>query len=190
MGCFQVFEDHEGIEADILRRLAGLGGRPEAAPAGAGTPGRQRRQLWLRPPQHPHHLQPDRGPALGGPPAGAGHRPGAGGGAAGVPLAALSRGLPPGGAGGGRGPSAAWDPSGTDLLPAPVKISAPLLDKPTCPVYNQNTPPPGGVIAVDFSLQGRQSRPSGNSPLCSEFAPHSRRGAQRPSWAEQTEITR
>ena len=34
MGCFQVFEDHEGIEADILRRLAGLGGRPEARSAG------------------------------------------------------------------------------------------------------------------------------------------------------------
>lgn len=33
MGCFQVFEDHEGIEADILRRLAGLGGRPEARSA-------------------------------------------------------------------------------------------------------------------------------------------------------------
>ena len=34
MGCFQVFEDHEGIEADILRRLSGLGGRPEARSAG------------------------------------------------------------------------------------------------------------------------------------------------------------
>ena len=34
MGCFQVFEDYEGIEADILRRLAGLGGRPEARSAG------------------------------------------------------------------------------------------------------------------------------------------------------------
>ena len=156
MGCFQVFEDHEGIEADILRRLAGLGGRPEArsagqrpallvvspraalrgpiaaacrtallprgsAPARAGTPGRQRRQLWRRPPQHPHHLQPDRGPALGGPSAGAGHRPGTGGGAAGVPLASLSRGLPPGGAGSGRGPSAAGDPPGAARRPLPVK---------------------------------------------------------------------
>ena len=34
MGCFQVFEDHEGIEADIRRRLAGLGGGPEARSSG------------------------------------------------------------------------------------------------------------------------------------------------------------
>ena len=34
MGCFQVFEDHEGIEADLLRRLAVLGGRLEARSAG------------------------------------------------------------------------------------------------------------------------------------------------------------
>ena len=128
MGCFQVFEDHEGIEADILRRLAGLGGRPEARSAGQRPallvvspappsavpsqppaappccPGIRPCQSWnSRPPapsamaqapQHPHHLQPDRGPALGGPSAGAGHRPGTGGGAAGVPLASLSWGLP------------------------------------------------------------------------------------------------
>ena len=34
MGWFQVFEDHEGIEADLLRRLAVLGGRLEARSAG------------------------------------------------------------------------------------------------------------------------------------------------------------
>ena len=159
MGCFQVFEDHEGIEADLLRRLAVLGGRLEArsagqrpallvlpprrsprphrsrlphrpaargsAPAGAGAPGSQRRQLWCRPPQHPHYLQPDRRPAVDGPPAGTGHRSGAGGGAAGVPLAALSRLPTPGGPGSGRSPSAAGGPPGTALLPPPIK-SRPL----------------------------------------------------------------
>lgn len=38
MGCFQVFEDHEGIEADLLRRLAVLGGRLEAALPVSGRP--------------------------------------------------------------------------------------------------------------------------------------------------------
>lgn len=156
MGCFQVFEDHEGIEADILRRLAGLGGRPEARSAGQrpallvvspraalrGPIAAACRTALLPgdPPLPELELQAasavsyGAGPrntltissrtvdlALGGPSAGAGHRPGTGGGAAGVPLASLSRGLPPGGAGSGRGPSAAGDPPGAARRPLPVK---------------------------------------------------------------------
>ena len=95
MGCFQVFEDHEGNGGGPAPPAAVLGGRLEARsagsaarpagglppplsrgpiaaacrtallpgirpPAGAGAPGSQRRQLWCRPPQHPHYLQPDR----------------------------------------------------------------------------------------------------------------------------------
>lgn len=157
MGCFQVFEDHEGIEADILRRLAGLGGRPEARSAGqrpallvvspraalrgpiaaacrtALLPGDpplpelelqagQRRQLWRRPPQHPHHLQPDRGPALGGPSAGAGHRPGTGGGAAGVPLGVSLPGPPPRRRWQWPGPFCCWGSPRSSSPPPPSKI--------------------------------------------------------------------
>lgn len=156
MGCFQVFEDHEGIEADILRRLAGLGGRPEARSAGQrpallvvspraalrGPIAAACRTALLPgdPPLPELELQAasavsyGAGPRntltissrtvdrlWGGPSAGAGHRPGTGGGAAGVPLASLSRGLPPGGAGSGRGPSAAGDPPGAARRPLPVK---------------------------------------------------------------------
>lgn len=60
MGCFQVFEDHEGIEADILRRLAGLGGqaggplcRSAARPAGGLPPRRPPRSHRSRLPHRP-----------------------------------------------------------------------------------------------------------------------------------------
>lgn len=56
MGCFQVFEDHEGIEADIRRRLAGLGGGPEARSSG------QRPLCWWSPPAPPSGA-PSRPPA-------------------------------------------------------------------------------------------------------------------------------
>ena len=72
MGCFQVFEDHEGIEADILRRLAGLGGRPEARSAG------QRPALLVvspqrRPPRSHRSRLPHRPAARGSAPARAGN---------------------------------------------------------------------------------------------------------------------
>ena len=116
MGCFQVFEDHEGIEADLLRsaRCSGrqAGGplcRSAARPAGGlppaplsaapsqppaappllpGDPPLPELELQAAsavsygagPRNTPHYLQPDRRPAVGCPPAGTGHRSGAGGG--------------------------------------------------------------------------------------------------------------
>ena len=64
MGCFQVFEDHEGIEADILRRLAGLGGRPDLPVSGP--------PCWWSPPAPPSAV-PSQPPAA--PPCCPGIRP-------------------------------------------------------------------------------------------------------------------
>ena len=69
------------------------------------------------PKKHPHSVQPGGAEAVAGPPAGAGHHPGPGGGPAGVPLDVGPRRLPPVRPGGGGSPPPAGRPAGPALRP-------------------------------------------------------------------------
>lgn len=105
------------------RPNAPLGGRvPHRAaawgcPGGAlAAPGGQRRQLWPRSPGYPDPVQPGGRSAVAGPAAGGGHRPGPGGGAAGVSLSLHSGPAYSGRPGGGRGSAFAGSSPGASEL--------------------------------------------------------------------------
>ncbi len=217
MGCFQVFEDHEGIEADLLRPgplFWAAGWRP--APPVSGPP------CWWSPPA-PLSAAPSQPPAA--PPCCPGIRPCRSWSSrqpapSAMVQAPATPSLSPAGPETGCGwpssgnwspfrgrwwsgrsspggslpashprrpwqwpePFCCWGSPRNSSPPPSHKIPPPPLDKPTILIYNKNTPPQGGVITAvfSFSLQDRQSRPSGNSPPCFEFAPHLRRGRTAP----------
>ena len=144
------------------RRPTGTDGPSAAAwpccrgtpPPGVGAPGGQRRQLRLRPQKHPHPVQPGGAEAVAGPPAGAGHHPGPGGGPAGVPLDSGPRRLPTVRPGGGRRPPPAGSAAGTALRPPFPGIAGNCIRLLTNLVswYTIIVPLPWGVLFFEFAL--------------------------------------